>query len=132
LCQGQSGRVDIFLGQANALLPYIETGRLRLLAGTGAKRYASLPQVPTIGETVPDFSVDIWSGFVAPANTPSEVIRKAQADLARVLAMPDVQATLARQGIEVRASTSAEMAAAIRDNLVRWGRIVKEANIKVE
>jgi tripartite-type tricarboxylate transporter receptor subunit TctC len=127
-----AGRVDIFLGQANALLPYIETGHLRLLAGTGAKRYASLPQVPTIGETLPGFSVDIWSGFVAPANTPAEVIHKAQADLARVLAMPDVQATLARQGIEVRAGTSAEMAAAIRDDLARWGRIVKEANIKVE
>jgi len=127
-----AGRVDIFLGQANALLPHIEAGRLRLLAGTDAKRYASLPQVPTIGETVPGFSVDIWSGFVAPANTPAEVIRKAQADVARVLAMPDVQATLAKQGIEVRASTSAEMAAAIKADLARWGRVVKEANIKAQ
>ena len=127
-----AGRVDIFLGQANALLPHIEAGRLRLLAGTDAKRYASLPQVPTIGETVPGFSVDIWSGFVAPANTPAEVIRKAQADVARVLAMPDVQATLAKQGIEVRVSTSAEMAAAIKADLARWGRVVKEANIKAQ
>lgn len=92
-----AGRVDIFLGQANALLPHIESGCLRLLAGTGAKRYASLPQVPTVGEALPGFSVDIWSGFVAPAKTPADVIRKANADVMRVLAMPDVQAVFAKQ-----------------------------------
>jgi tripartite-type tricarboxylate transporter receptor subunit TctC len=127
-----AARVDMFLGQANTLLPYIEAGRLRLLAGTGAKRYASLPQVPTVGEALPGFSVDIWSGFVAPANTPAEVIRKANADIVRVLAMPDVQAVLAKQGIDVRSSTPSEMAAVIKADLARWARVVKEANIKAE
>ena len=127
-----AGRVDIFLGQANTLLPYIEAGRLRLLAGTGAKRYAPLPQVPSVGEALPGFSVDIWSGFVAPANTPANVISKANADIVRVLAMPDVQAVLAKQGIEVRSSTPSEMAAVIKADLTRWARVVKEANIKAE
>jgi len=127
-----AGRVDMFLGQANALLPHIEAGRLRLLAGTGAKRYASLPQVPTVGEALPGFSVDIWSGFVVPAKTPVDVIRRANADIVRVLAMPDVQAVLARQGIEVRSSTPAEMTAVIKADLARWSRVVKEANIKPE
>jgi tripartite-type tricarboxylate transporter receptor subunit TctC len=127
-----AGRVDIFLGQANSLLPHVESGRLRLLAGTGTKRYASLPQLPTVGEALPGYSVDIWSGFVAPANTPPEVIRKANADILRILAMPDVQATLAKQGIEVRTSTPAEMAAVVKADLARWGRVVKEANIKPE
>jgi tripartite-type tricarboxylate transporter receptor subunit TctC len=127
-----AGRVDIFLGQANSLLPHVESGRLRLLAGTGARRYASLPQLPTVGEALPGYSVDIWSGFVAPANTPAEVIRKANADILRILAMPDVQAALARQGIEVHTSTPAEMAALVKADLARWGRVVKEANIKPE
>jgi len=106
--------------------------RLRLLAGTGAKRYASLPQVPTVGEALPGFSVDIWSGFVAPANTPAEVISKANADIVRILAMPDVQAVLAKQGIEVRSSTPSEMTAVIKADLARWAHVVKEANIKAE
>jgi tripartite-type tricarboxylate transporter receptor subunit TctC len=127
-----AGRVDIFLGQANALLPHIESGRLRLLAGTGAKRYASLAQVPTVGEALPGYSVDIWSGFVAPAKTPADVIRKANADLMRVLAMPDVRAVLAGQGIEVRSSTPEAMATVIESDLASWGRVVKEANIKAE
>jgi tripartite-type tricarboxylate transporter receptor subunit TctC len=76
--------------------------------------------------------VDIWSGFVAPANTPPEVIRKANADILRILAMPEVQATLAKQGIEAHTSTPAEMAALVKADLARWGRMVKEANIKPE
>ena len=127
-----AGRVDIFLGQANALLPHIESGRLRLLAGTGAQRYASLPQLPTVGESLPGFSVDIWSGFVAPAKTPADVIRKANADVLRVLAMPDVQAIFAKQGIEVRSSTPEAMAAVIASDLKNWARVVKEASIKAE
>ena len=127
-----AGRVDIFIGQANALLPHIESGRLRLLAGTGAKRYASLPQLPTVGETLPGYSVDIWSGFVAPAKTPADVIRKANADLLRVLAMPDVRAVLAGQGIELRSSTPEGMAHVIESDLKTWAGVVKEANIKAE
>lgn len=67
-----------------------------------------------------------------PAKTPADVIRKANADIGRVLAMPDVEAVLAKQGIEVRSSTPAEMAAVIEADLARWARVVKEANIKAE
>ena len=81
---------------------------------------------------MPGFSVDIWSGFVAPANTPADVVSKANADIVRVLAMPDVQEVLAKQGIEVRSSTPAEMAAVVKTDLARWGRVVKEANIRPE
>ncbi len=127
-----AGRVDMFLSQANSLLPQIEAGKLRLLAGTGEKRYGSMPAVPTIAETVPGYSVDIWSGFVAPAGTPRDVVAKASADIAKVLAMKDVQETFSKQGIEVRPSTAEEMSAVIKADLVRWGKIVKDANIKAE
>jgi tripartite-type tricarboxylate transporter receptor subunit TctC len=90
--------------------------------------------VPTVGESLPGFSVDVWSGFVAPAKTPDDVIRKANADFVRVLvlAMPDVQAILAKQGIEVRSSTPAAMATVIGSGLRNWAPVVKEANTKAE
>jgi tripartite-type tricarboxylate transporter receptor subunit TctC len=127
-----NGSVPVFLSQANALLPHVEAGKLRLLAGTGARRYPALPNVPAIAETVPGYSVDIWSGFVMPANTPEPIIQKANAALLRVLAMPDVQAVFAKQGIDVAPSSPRQMAATIQSDLARWGKVVKEAQIKAE
>jgi len=126
------GLVHVFLSQANSLLPHVEAGKLRLLAGTGTKRYSSLPNVPTIGETVPGYSVDIWSGFVTPANTPKDIVVKANAAIRFALAMPDVQASFAKQGVEVQTSSPEDMARVIRADLARWGKVVKEANIKAE
>lgn len=126
------GLVPIFIGQANSLLPHIESGKLRLLAGTGIKRYAALPNVPTVAETIPGFSVDIWSGFVMPANTPKPIVDKANAAIRRILAMPDVQAIFAKQGVEVNSSSPEQMASVLRADLARWGKVVKDANIKAE
>ncbi len=127
-----AGLVDVFLSQANTLLPHIESGKLRLLAGTGAKRYASMPNVPTIAETVPGYSVDIWSGFVMPANTPRAIVNKASTDINKVLAMKSVQESFAKQGIEVKGSTPEQMSAVIRSDLARWAKVVKDAGIKGE
>lgn len=126
------GRVDMFLSQANSLLPMIKAGKLRLLAGTGAKRYKSFPNVPAVAETIPGYSVDIWSGFVAPSGTPAKVIEKANADLRKVLAMKDVQAIFEAQGVEARPSSPQEMATIIKSDTARWAKVVKEANIKAQ
>jgi tripartite-type tricarboxylate transporter receptor subunit TctC len=126
------GLVGVFLGQSNSLLPHIEAGKLKLLAGTGTIRYSTLPNVPTIGETVPGYSVDIWSGFVMPANTPKEIITKANNAIQFVLAMPEVRAGMSKQGIEVQPSSPEQMAKVIQADLARWGKVVKEANIKAE
>lgn len=126
------GRVDIFLSQANSLLPMIKAGKLRLLAGTGEKRYGALPSVPAVAETVPGYSVDIWSGFVAPKGTPEKIIQKANADIVKVLAMKDVQAVFEAQGIEVRSGSAQEMASVIKNDTVRWAKVVKESNIRAE
>jgi tripartite-type tricarboxylate transporter receptor subunit TctC len=127
-----NGRVPVFLSQANALLPHVEAGKLRLLAGTGARRYPSLPNVPAIAESVPGYSVDIWSGFVMPAKTPDAIVRKANEALRRVLAMKDVQAVFAQQGIDAAPGSPEQMAATIRADLARWGKVVKEARMKAD
>jgi tripartite-type tricarboxylate transporter receptor subunit TctC len=126
------GLVPIFLGQANSLLPHVEAGKLRVLGSTGAKRYASLPNVPAIAETLPGYSVDIWSGFVMPQGVPKAIVDKANSGLRQALESPDVQAIFAKQGVEVATSTPAEMAATIRADLARWAKVVKDANIKPE
>jgi tripartite-type tricarboxylate transporter receptor subunit TctC len=127
-----SGLSPVFISQANSLLPHIEAGKLRLLGGTGTKRYASLPQIPAVAETVPGYSVDIWSGFVMPAGTPKDIVDKASAAIRQALASPDVQALFNKQGIEVTPSTPEQMAETIRSDLARWGKVVKDANIKAE
>lgn len=126
------GLVNVFLSQSNSLLPHVDAGKVKLLAGTGTKRYSALPNVPTIGETVPGYSVDIWSGFVMPANTPKDVVAKANNAIRFVLAMPEVQAGMSKQGIEVQTSSPEQMAKVLQADLARWGKVVKEANIKPE
>jgi tripartite-type tricarboxylate transporter receptor subunit TctC len=110
----------------------VEAGKLRVLGSTGAKRYASLPNVPAIAETLPGYSVDIWSGFVMPQGVPKAIVDKANSGLRQALESPDVQAIFAKQGVEVATSTPAEMAATIRADLARWAKVVKDANIKPE
>ncbi|MES2979947.1 MAG: tripartite tricarboxylate transporter substrate binding protein [Pseudomonadota bacterium] len=127
-----SGLVPVFISQANSLLPLIESGKLRLLAGTGEKRYATLPNVPTVAETVPGYAVDIWSGFVMPANTPKDIVDKSSAAVRQILALPEVQAIFNKQGIEVSSSTPEQMANVIRSDITRWAKVVKDANIKAE
>lgn len=127
-----SGLSPVFISQANSLLPYVESGKLTLLGGTGEGRYASLPNVPSVGETVPGYAVDIWSGIVMPANTPKEIIEKSSAAIKKVLEMPDVRAIFAKQGIEVHPSSPEHMADVIKADLGRWGKIIKDANIKAE
>ncbi|KQX31966.1 Bug family tripartite tricarboxylate transporter substrate binding protein [Variovorax sp. Root434] len=127
-----SGLTPVFISQSNSLLPYVENGKLRLLGGTGLARYPSLPNVPALSETLPGFSVDIWTGVMMPANTPNDIVQQANAAITKVLSMPDVQAVLAKQGIEVHTSTPDQMASVIKTDLTRWGKIVKDANIKAE
>ena len=127
-----AGLTPLFISQSNSLLPYVESGKLRLIAGTGQARYPSLPNVPAVSESIPGYSVDIWSGVVMPANTPREVVDKANEAIRKVLQMPDVQAILSKQGIEVRLSSPEQMACVIRSDLSRWEKIIKDANIKAE
>ncbi len=126
------GRIQVFIGAVNSLLPHIKDGKLRQLAGAGGKRFAAFPDLPAIAETVPGVAVDIWLGVFMPANVPKEIIAKVNADIARVLGAPEVKATLALQGIEPVTSTPEALASTIRDDYARWGRVIRDANIKAD
>lgn len=127
-----AGNVDVMFCPINSALPHIRAGKLVALGSTGTKRLALLPDVPTIAETVPKYESDIWIGMVAPAKTPVAIINKLNAELRRSLALPDVQAKLAEQGIYTESSTAAEFTKLMLADQKRWGAVVKAANIQIE
>ena len=126
------GRIEVFIGAVNSLLPHIKDGKLRLLAGAGGKRFAAFPDLPAIAETVPGVALDVWLGVFMPAATPKDIVAKVNGDIAKVLSAADVKATLALQGIEPATSTPDALTATIRDDYARWGKVIRDANIKAD
>ena len=126
------GRIQVFIGAVNSLLPHVKDGKLRLLAGAGGKRFAAFPDLPAIAETVPGVALDVWLGVFMPAGVPKDIVTKVNADIAQVLQMPDVRANLAAQGIEPTTSTPEALAQIIRDDHARWGKVIRDANIKAD
>ena len=126
------GRIQVFIGAVNSLLPHIKEGKLRLIAGAGGKRFAAFPDVPAIAETVPGVALDVWLGVFMPAGVPKDVVTRVNTDIARVLQLPDVKANLSGQGIEAAPSSPEALAATIKDDYARWGKVIREANIKAD
>ena len=126
------GTVDLMFCPLNSALPHIRSGKLRALGTTGTERLLLLEGVPTIAETVPNYESDIWIGMVAPARTPAPVIAKLNAELRRVLALPDVKSKLAEQGIVAKASSAADLNKLIVTDQKRWAGVINTAGIKAE
>ena len=124
------GRIQVFIGAVNSLLPHIKEGKLRLIATAGAKRITSFPDLPTISETVPGVELDVWLGVFMPAGVPNDIVSKVNGDITRVLQLPDVKANLSNQGIEVAPSSPEALANTIKVDYARWGKVIKDANIK--
>jgi tripartite-type tricarboxylate transporter receptor subunit TctC len=124
------GRIQVFIGAVNSLLPHIKEGKLRLIATAGAKRITSFPDLPTISETVPGVELDVWLGVFMPAGVPKDIVSKVNGDITRVLQLPDVKANLSNQGIEVAPSSPEALANTIKVDYARWGKVIKDANIK--
>jgi tripartite-type tricarboxylate transporter receptor subunit TctC len=126
-----SGEVASVIGAINSLLPHVKTGKLRPIA-MADRRTPLLPDVPTIAETLPGFALGNWSGLLAPAGTPRPIVDRLHAETAKALADPQVTARLAPQGIEVITSTPEEFQARVKADLMKWAKLVRQANIKPE
>jgi tripartite-type tricarboxylate transporter receptor subunit TctC len=114
-------------------LPHLKNGRLRALAATTAQRIPSMPDLPTLSETVaPGFDYIIWHGFLAPAGTPAEVVEKINRDTNTVLRQADVRERLSGIGMEVRTGGPAELGNLLRDEIRKWKEVARVANIKAE
>jgi len=127
------GRIQVWIGAANSLLPHIKDGRVRLLASASSQRSPLLPDVLTIAELgYPGYALDIWLGVTMPAGVPSPIVNKVSAEIARVLNVPDVKARLSPQGVDVETTSPQALAKLIRADYERWGKIIKAAGIKAD
>ncbi len=121
-----------FAGVPNALAQ-VPAGRLKALAVTTAKRVPQLPDVPTLQEAgVAGYEGSVWLALLAPANTPREIVTKLNSELAKVMAQPDTIKALSDAGVEPSLSTPEALQAYMVQELDRWGKVVKSANIKAE
>jgi tripartite-type tricarboxylate transporter receptor subunit TctC len=125
------GRLDLVVDPFLSILPYVQGGRMKIIATMGDKRVAG-HNYPTVAETIPGFNVGALLGFVAPAGTPKPVLQKIQADTAKALATPDVQQRAQEFGLQVVGSRPEQFDAFIASEMKRWGRIVTEAKIEQE
>ncbi len=127
------GRIQVWIGAANSLLPHVKEGRLRLLAGVGPQRYPMLPDVPTIAESgVPGYRHEVWVALTMPAKVAPSIVARVNADVSRVLNAPEVKARLAPLGIEVATGTPQALAQLIRDDYARWGKVIRAAGIRAD
>jgi tripartite-type tricarboxylate transporter receptor subunit TctC len=128
-----AGRIDMFIGAVNSLLPLIQEGKLRALAATSDKRIPSLPDVPTMAEVgLPDVLVGSGVGLVAPAATPSAIIETLNREITAIIAEPGFHERMAAIGVDVVGTTPAAYAKIIKDDYEKWGKVVAAAGIKPE
>jgi tripartite-type tricarboxylate transporter receptor subunit TctC len=127
------GEVSVCFATMPSAINYVKSGRLRGIAVTTAQRSPSTPQLPTIAETgIPGYEAGSWYGLSAPAGTPKEVIGRLHAETIKVMGLPDVKERLFNTGFEIVTSTPEQFAAFTRDEIQKWGKIVKAAGLKVE
>ena len=127
-----SGRAPIIVGSLLPVVPHFETGKLRPLAVTTAKRWYSLPKVPTVGETLPGYEVELWFGSMAPRGTPQAIIDRLNAAVNKALELPDMKKNLEAQGMIATGGTPQKFGERIRSEYDRWVKVVKESGIKPE
>jgi tripartite-type tricarboxylate transporter receptor subunit TctC len=132
--------MDVISGQAQVMfavmqggLPHVQAGKLRAVAVTGRKRAAALPDVPTITEAgFGGANFITWNGVHLRAGTPQAVVTRLNAELNRVLKMPDVQERMGALGLDPAGGTPEAFGAFVREDIARWAKVIREANVRVE
>jgi tripartite-type tricarboxylate transporter receptor subunit TctC len=126
-----SGQIHLVVIGIPAAAPHIKAGRLRALALIAPQRVPALPEVPTVAEAgLADFEVTTWYGVLAPAGTPPAVIVRLNSELGKIMHSPQVNERLASMGTEPRTSTPEEFAAYIKQEMAKWGDVIRKANLK--
>ncbi len=125
------GDVQMAVMPAISVLPHVESGAVKMLAVTTAKRSPLLPNVPTLKESGIDVEADAWNGLIAPAGTPESVVKTIQREVVEALNSPELKAKFATQIMEPVGNTPAQFKAQIDSDLARWGQVIKAAEIKV-
>ena len=127
-----AGEVQVMFDSLSTSIGKIRAGKLRALGVTSSTRSEVLPDIPTLGEFVPDYEASVWQGIGAPTNTPAEVVDKLNKEVNACLAAPQIKARIADLGYAVFASSPAQFVQFIADETQKWTKVIRAANIKAE
>jgi tripartite-type tricarboxylate transporter receptor subunit TctC len=126
------GRVQVaFFGPVSAM-EHVRSGKLRALAVTGTKRLGDLPDIPAVAEFLPGYEANSWFGVCAPKNTPSEIVLKVNEEINAAIADPKMKSRIAELGATTLPGSSADFAKLIVNEIEKWGKVIRTANIKPE
>jgi tripartite-type tricarboxylate transporter receptor subunit TctC len=125
------GQIKFYFSNAAASIGHVQSGTIKCIAHTGRGRLATLPEIPPVSDTLPGYEAYEWHGVFAPSGTPMEIIAKLNAGLNEAIRQPDIVERLKQLNVETRANTPAECRAFVTAEMEKWGRVVKEANIKL-
>jgi tripartite-type tricarboxylate transporter receptor subunit TctC len=126
------GQVTLMFDSMASALPLVQSGKLKALAQTGAKRVGALPDLPTVGESLPGYEVAGWFGVFAPAGTPREVVNKLSAEITRILTLPDVKARYGALGAEPGPGNPDECAAFLKSEIAKWAKVIRDSGAKLD
>lgn len=126
------GQVSMIIENMPQLLPQVRAGKIRALAVTTLQRSPAISDLPAVSEILPGYEATTWFGLLAPAKTPQEIVKKVQSDVAKIGMLPDVKERFTGLGADVIASTPEVFATHLRSELVRFSKVIKDANIKAE
>ena len=125
------GQVKVTFAGVPNVLPNLANGKLKALGVSTGKRYADMPDVPTIAEAgVPGYDATIWLGILAPPGTPREIVQKINAEITKVLSTPESRKLMASAGVDVATSTPEQFAKLMGDEYERWGKVVRETGMQ--
>jgi len=126
-----AGRITMMFDATPSLLPNITEGKLRPIAAASPQRHRLLPDVASFAELgYPGMDIALWYGVVVPGGTPAPIVQRLNAELAKIVEMPDVRKTLGEQGADLQGGSTEDFAAFMRNETARWGVVVKQAGIK--
>ncbi len=128
------GQVELMIVSIPVAMPHVKSGRLKALGVTTLKRTPAAPDVPTVAEALglPDYEVDSWYAMFAPAKTPPAIINRLQAELARVVQLPEIKEKLLAQGADAVGGTPEQLDKIVKDELRKWAELAKSAGFKAE
>jgi tripartite-type tricarboxylate transporter receptor subunit TctC len=126
------GQAQMTFGSIAGLLPFVKTGQLRAIGVCTEQRTQLAPELPTLAETIPGLYANAWYGLFVPAGTPRDIVNKLHGEIVKVMDAPDMKERLIGLGVEAAPSTPEQLAALVKDDLVRWSKIVKESGAQLD
>ena len=128
-----SGQVPLYFGAMASPMPHVKTGKLRAIGVTTLKRASAAPDIPTLDEQgLKGFETVTWYGYAAPAGTPKEIVSKLNAEVVRIIKLPDVRDRLASEGADFVGDTPEALTAFVKAEIVKWNKVVKLSGAKID